>query len=114
MHGEVIGSGKLDLNFVNEGKLYDTDSWEELPMNQPFFAQINTLEAEYDIYDRQTWRVPRVKWKGEDHHEKIADPDKVQPPPYYPDHPLVRLEWARYLNSISGMDKTVGKILKTS
>ena len=112
MNGEVIGSGKLDLNFVNEGKLYDTDSWEELPMNQPFFAQINTLEAEYDIYDRQTWRVPRVKWKGEDHHEKIADPDKVQPPPYYPDHPLVRLEWARYLNSISGMDKTVGKILK--
>ena len=40
---------------------------------------INTLEAEYDIYDRQTWRVPRVKWKGEDHHEKIADPDKVEP-----------------------------------
>ena len=112
MNGEVIGSGKLDLNFVNEGKLYDTDSWEELPKNQPFFAQINTLEAEYDIYDRQTWRVPRVQWKGEDHHEKIADPEKVQPPPYYPDHPLVRLEWARYLNSISGMDKTVGKILK--
>ena len=52
------------------------------------------------------------KWKGEDHHEKIADPEKVQPPPYYPDHPLVRLEWARYLNSISGLDKTVGKILK--
>ena len=25
---------------------------------------------------------------------------------------MVRLEWARYLNSISGMDKTVGKILK--
>jgi len=112
MNGEVVGSGKLDLNFVNEGKLYDTDRWEELPKNQPFFAQINTLEAEYDIYDRQTWRVPRVKWKGEDHHEKIADPDKVEPPPYYPDHPLVRLEWARYLNSISGMDKTVGKILK--
>ena len=44
--------------------------------------------------------------------QKIADPEKVQPPPYYPDHPLVRLEWARYLNSISGLDKTVGKILK--
>ena len=64
MNGEVIGSGKLDLNFVNEGKLYDTDSWEELPKNQPFFAQINTLEAEYDIYDRQTWRVPRVQVEG--------------------------------------------------
>ena len=64
--GEVVGSGKLDLNFVNEGKLYDTDRWEELSKNQPFFAQINTLEAEYDIYDRQTWRVPRVKFSR--HH----------------------------------------------
>ena len=112
MGEDTVGSGKLDLNFVNEGRLYDTESWEHLVKNQPFFAQINTLEAEYDIYDRQTWRLPRVKWKGEDQHEKIATPDTVTPPPYYPDHPLVREEWARYLNSISGMDKTIGKILR--
>ncbi len=111
IEGEVVGSGKLDLNFVNEGPLYDTDRWEDLPARQPFFAQINTLEAEYDIYDRQTWRQPRVEWKGERHHERIAKPEDVTPPPYYPDHPLVRQEWARYLNSISGMDKTVGRIL---
>ncbi|MEM9017551.1 MAG: sulfatase [Verrucomicrobiota bacterium] len=111
MNGEEVGSGKLDLNFVNEGKLYDTSEWEELKDNEPFFAQVNMLEAEYDIYDRQTWRQPRVEWKGERHHEKIATPETVTPPPYYPDHPIVREEWARYLNSISGMDKTIGKIL---
>ena len=111
MGSETVGSGKLDLNFVNEGKLYDTDKFDDLKSHQPFFAQINTLEAEYDIYDRQTWRQPRVEWKGERTHEKFATPDNVTPPPYYPDHPLVRQEWARYLNSISGMDKTVGKIL---
>lgn len=111
MNGEQVGSGKLDLNFVNEGPLYDTDRWEDLKPNQPFFAQLNTLEAEYDIYDRQTWRQPRVMWKGEAQHEKIATPENVTPPPYYPDHPLVRQEWARYLNSISGMDKTIGKVL---
>jgi arylsulfatase A-like enzyme len=110
--GEVVGSGKLDLNFVNEGDLYDGDKWEDLKTHQPFFAQVNTLEAEYDIYDRQTWRQPRVEWKGERTHEKIATIDNVTPPPYYPDHPLVREEWARYLNSISGMDKTIGKILR--
>ena len=27
--GERVGSGKLDLNFVNEGKLYDGDRWED-------------------------------------------------------------------------------------
>lgn len=109
---QVVGSGKLDLNFVNEGKLYDTGKWEDLKTHQPFFAQINTLEAEYDIYDRQTWRQPRVEWKGERTHEKIATTENVTPPPYYPDHPIVRAEWARYLNSISGMDKTVGKIIR--
>lgn len=107
-----VGSGKLDLNFVNEGKLYDTDKWEDLKGNQPFFAQVNTLEAEYDIYDRQTWKQPRVEWKGERTHEQIATPDNVTPPPYYPDHPLVRKEWARYLNSISGMDKTIARVLQ--
>ena len=112
MGDDVVGSGKLDLNFVNEGDLYDGDKWEDLKTHQPFFAQVNTLEAEYDIYDRQTWRQPRVEWKGEHTHEKIATPENVTPPPYYPDHPLVREEWARYLNSISGMDKTIGKILR--
>lgn len=108
---QEVGSGKLDLNFVNEGKLYDSDRWEDLKENQPFFAQINTLEAEYDIYDRETWRQPRVEWKGERTHEKIATAYNVTPPPYYPDHPIVREEWARYLNSVSGMDKTIGRIV---
>jgi N-sulfoglucosamine sulfohydrolase len=112
MNGEEIGSGKLDLNFVNEGKLYDGSKWEELKKNQPFFAQMNTLECEYDIYDRNTWRQPRVEWKGEKEHEKIATPENVTPPPYYPAHPIVREEWARYLNSVSGMDKTIGKVLR--
>jgi arylsulfatase A-like enzyme len=109
---EVIGSGKLDLNFVNEGSLYDSSKWEDLSKHQPFFAQVNTLEAEYDIYDRQTWRQPRVEWKGERGHKQIATENNVAPPPYYPDHPLVKQEWARYLNSISGMDKTIGRILR--
>ena len=110
--GKEIGSGKLDLNFVNEGKLYDGSKWEELKKNQPFFAQMNTLECEYDIYDRNTWRQPRVEWKGERNHQKIATPENVTPPPYYPDHPVVREEWARYLNSVSGMDKTIGMVLR--
>jgi N-sulfoglucosamine sulfohydrolase len=108
---EVVGSGKLDLNFVEEGELYDSNQWEDLKSNQPFFAQVNTLEAEYDIYDRQTWQQPRVEWKGEKTHEQIATENNVTPPPYYPDHPLVRKEWARYLNSVSGMDKSIGRIL---
>jgi len=108
----VVGTGKLDLNFVNEGPIYQSDDWAALSSHQPFFAQINLPEAEYDIYDRKSWEKPRVKWVGEDSHPKVATPGTVNPPPYYPDHEIVREEWARYLNSVSGMDVRVGWILE--
>lgn len=108
----VVGTGKLDLNFVNEGDIYQTNDWDELTTHQPFFAQINTPEAEYDIYDRKTVEKKRVKWVGEEWHPQVATAENVTPPPYYPDHPQVRAEWARYLNSVSGMDVRVGWILE--
>jgi arylsulfatase A-like enzyme len=107
-----VGTGKLDLNFVNEGPIYQSDDWSALKENQPFFAQINTLEAEYDIYDRKSAEKPRVVWVGEDGHPQIATPDNVSPPPYYPDHEITRQEWARYLNSVSGMDVRIGWVLE--
>lgn len=107
-----VGTGKLDLNFVNEGPIYQSDDWSALKHNQPFFAQINTPEAEYDIYDRQSAEKDRVKWVGEDWHPRVATPENVNPPPYYPDHEITRREWARYLNSVSGMDVRVGWILE--
>jgi len=107
-----VGTGKLDLNFTNEGKLYSTDDWEQLKDHQPFFAQINMPEAEYDIYDRKSAEKKRVPWVGEQWHPQVATPENVKPPPYYPEHLLVRQEWARYLNSASGMDVRIGTILR--
>ncbi|MEM0896295.1 MAG: sulfatase-like hydrolase/transferase, partial [Verrucomicrobiota bacterium] len=107
-----VGTGKLDLNFVNEGELYKTKDWADLKGNQPFFAQINMSEAEYDIYDRKSAEKERVVWVGEEWHPKVATPENVTPPPYYPDHPVVREEWARYLNSVTGTDVRVGWILE--
>jgi arylsulfatase A-like enzyme len=107
-----VGTGKLDLNFANEGPIYQSDDWSALKDRQPFFAQINTLEAEYDIYDRKTAEKERVKWVGEDQHPQVAKADSVDPPPYYPDHEITRQEWARYLNSVSGVDLRIGRILE--
>ncbi len=111
--GSSVGTGKLDLNFVNEGPIYHTNShdWNTLKSRQPFFAVVNSEEAEYDIYDRQSAKKERVKWVGEDIHVQHAKPGTVTPPPYYPDHPVVRQEWARYLNSVSGMDVRIGRVL---
>ncbi len=110
---EVVGTGKLDLNFVNEGPIYETDDWSALKDRQPFFAVVNMPEAEYDIYDRESWKKDRVKWVGEDDPRlpALATPENVTPPPYYPDHPVVREEWARYLNTTSLMDTHVGRVI---
>ncbi len=110
--GRVVGTGKLDLNFVNEGGIFQGDKWSDLKKNQPFYAQVNLPEVEYDIYDRKCRFKKRVPWVGEAEHPKIATPENVQVPPYYPDHPVVRREWARFLNSVSGMDLRVGTILR--
>ena len=106
-----VGTGKLDLNFVNEGPIYESDEWSALKSHQPFYAQVNSHEVEYDIYDRKSASKRRVEWVGEREHEKIATEENVTPPPYYPDHPVVRQEWARYLNSVSGMDRRIGWVL---
>lgn len=108
---KVVGTGKLDLNFVNEGPVYQKKIWSEIDTSRPFFAQFNMPEAEYDIYDGKSYEKERVVWVGEEWHPKIATAENVNPPPYYPDHPVVREEWARYLNSCSGMDVRIGWIL---
>ena len=106
-----VGTGKLDLNFAKEGPVYAGKDWSDLKKKQPFFAQINMPEAEYDIYDRKSAEKPRVKWVGEEWHPKVATPENVKPPPYYPDHKITREEWARYLNSVTGTDVRIGWIL---
>ncbi len=108
----IVGTGKLDLNFVNEGPIFQSEAWDHLKSRQPFFAQVNLPEAEYDIYDRKSAEKERVPWVGEQSHAQIATPENVTPPPYYPDHPVTRAEWARYLNSVSGMDVRCRLILE--
>ncbi len=109
--GQEVGTGKVDLNFNWDGTLFDSDSMNDLKNHQPFYAQVNSPEVEYDIYDRKSASKERVEWVGEREHPQIATPENVSPPPYYPDHPVARQEWARYLNSITGMDRRIGVVL---
>lgn len=66
----------------------------------------------FSLYDRQTASKERVEWVGEREHPKIATPENVTVPPYYPDHEITRQELARYYNSVSGIDIRVGWILE--
>lgn len=96
------GTGKTDWNFAYEGKPFDSGKWSDLKDNQPFYAQINFPETHRG-----------GAWNSADKHiEKAADPDKVVVPPYYPDVPLVREDWAQYLNAVMALDKKIGYVLE--
>lgn len=90
-----VGTGKTDWNFTYYGKPFDSDRWEELKTHQPFFAQINFYQT------HRPFRSPRR-----------ADPAKVEIPPYYPDHPVTREDWAKYLDAVSELDTKVAVILR--
>jgi len=95
----ALGCGygkKTHLNFTCD-QLFDAQDWKDRQSDQPFFAQI-------------TLGVTHRAFRRDPNHP--VDPAKVSIPPYYPDTPLVRRDWADYLESIQIMDREVGQILQ--
>ena len=56
-------------------------------------------------------RLRNAKAKAFAEESAPADPAKVAIPPYYPDHPVVREDWAQYLDACRYTDKQVGEIV---
>jgi N-sulfoglucosamine sulfohydrolase len=96
------GTGKTDWNFLYEGAPFDSDDWSDLKTHQPFFAQINFEE---------THRVSVKRYGRPFIAPKRADRAKVDIPPYYPDHPVTREDWAQYLDAATELDRKVGLVL---
>ena len=111
--GRTVDSRVQDVE--NEIRLFHTDDWDDLKQNQPFFAQVNFPIAERPGRERG----PGSGWMGSSSapafgtqvHPAVIDPDDVTLPPYYPDHPVARKDWAGYLDCICGLDQRVGEIL---
>lgn len=89
------GAGKTDWNFHYAGKPFDSDKWSDLKTHQPFFAQINFQETHRAF-----------------HAPKRANPAKVELPPWTPDHPVAREDWAKYLDAATELDRKVGLVLQ--
>jgi N-sulfoglucosamine sulfohydrolase len=95
------GTGKTDWNFTYDGPRFDSDRWADLASHQPFYAQINFPET----HRGRAWDEAHL------HIDHPADPAEVELPPYYPDHPETRADWAQYLNAVMALDKKVGFVL---
>jgi N-sulfoglucosamine sulfohydrolase len=92
------GKGKLDYNFdMPFDEAFDGTNWSQRESGQPFFAEVHFSEV-HRIFHRDV--------------DNPIDPDDVEVPPYYPDHPITRLDWALYLETIQNLDKKIGRILQ--
>ena len=111
-HKDVMGKGrKIDVNFKHE-RLGPYDGVEKFGIfdkldtltaeDQPFFAQIQLA-----VTHRGDW------WNEvSDKSEDKVDTTDINMPPYYADHPVIKEDWARYLDQIEYMDNEVGLIMK--
>ena len=92
-------SGKTDFNFQVE-KPFDGTHWRQRAQGQPFYAQINFTAP----HKGPQWPLARKQ-------PKLVDPAKVEVPPYYPDHPVIRDEIANSLDAVNLWDTQVGVLL---
>ncbi len=105
---------KTDYNFPVPKGAWDESSrkahWRNRRPGQPFFAVFNfTTTHESQI------RCPEKRYQQ--HMKRVPadlrhDPDKVAVPPFHPDTPEVRRDWARYHDLISAMDLQAGDVLE--
>jgi uncharacterized sulfatase len=99
-------NSKTDYNFPTPKQAWDECSgkahWRKRKAGQPFFAVFNytgTHESQYRL-SPERWRKRIARLKPEEHH----DPARVAVPPFHPDTPEVRRDWANYHDTITSLD----------
>jgi len=101
-------------NFEDDTILWDESSrkahYKNKAEGQPFFAVFNlsmTHESRLDQKNLQTFID-----KGQIPEKTRIDPADIDLPPYHPDLPEIRKDWARFHDLITFMDTQVGYLLK--
>lgn len=99
-------NSKTDYNLAGDDKACwdecsDTAHYNHRAPGQPFFAIFNfTVSHESSIHIS----IPT--------EELRHDPARVTLPPYHPDTPEIRHDWAQYYDKVEDLDIQVGKVLQ--
>jgi N-sulfoglucosamine sulfohydrolase len=98
--------GKTDFQFQwDKAATYDDAlDWADRAPEQPFFAQVHIAEPH-----RNAGIAPGQVFARDP--QRPIDPATVTLPPYYPDDPVVRLDFAQYLEAVQMADRKVGHVL---
>ncbi|MFA6546874.1 MAG: neutral/alkaline non-lysosomal ceramidase N-terminal domain-containing protein, partial [Limisphaerales bacterium] len=106
-------NAKQDYNFATPKDVWDESSgkahWRNRRPGQPFFSAFHPdvthesrIRAEPENFARLTQRLTAAQ---------RHDPAKVTVPPWHPDTPLVRRDWANYHDLITAADYQVADLL---
>jgi uncharacterized sulfatase len=106
---------KTDYNFAVPKGAWDENSgkahWRNRPKGKPFFAVFNNTWT-HESQIRAPEGAAKNKKAGPPLPKVRHDPDKVAVPPFHPDTPEVRRDWARMFDLITAMDGWFGDLLK--
>jgi arylsulfatase A-like enzyme len=93
---------KEDYNVETPRRVWDESSkdahYKNRAAGQPFFAVFNFMET----HESQVRKRP---------HKAVHDPAAAPLPPWWPDTPEVRQDWAQYYDNMTVMDRLAGKVL---
>lgn len=93
------GTAKEDWNF-HTVKSFDSKTLEGRPSGKPLYLQVNfSATHKGPAFVQARKEMPRI------------DPASLALPPYWPDHPVVRDEYANYLEAATLLDRQVGQLM---
>jgi arylsulfatase A-like enzyme len=105
-------NAKTDYNFPVPREAWDECSrkahWKHRKPGQPFFAVFNYE----DTHESQIWKANHRRHAARLRDDELHDPAKAPVPPFHPDTPEVRRDWANYYDNITSLDHWIAGRLR--
>jgi arylsulfatase A-like enzyme len=103
------GIAKTDYNFVwKPDETFDKTHWSRRADGQPFFVQVQLSGGKY----RGQRLGPQWPEKVKAALGTVTPESAVRLPPWLPDDPVIRADWAQYLDTVRYTDWEVGRIVQ--
>lgn len=101
--------GKTDYNFEWNPSIYHSADWSGRRPGQPFFMQVQLAGGK--LRGGTDTTAIKLSEQAEKTFGKAVSPADVALPPYYPDDPVIRRDWAAYLDAVRFTDQHVGRVI---
>ncbi len=105
-------NSKTDYNFPVPAEAWDESSgkahWRNRAADQPFFAVFNYTGS----HESQIWEANHRRHAKTLTPAELHDPEQAPVPPFQPNVPEVRRDWANYHDNITALDHWIAAHLK--